>query len=262
MKRYARLYAYFLRFSFSKAMEFRLDYCFRFIMDAVYYGVHLVFFGIIYLHTQDLGGWTYEQCMVFVASVFLVDALHMTIFATNMWWLPMHINDGALDYHLVRPVSSLFFVSVREFAANSMLNVLLAVGILVWALNAYTEPITVTQFLLYALLIINGVFLHYLIHVSFLIHVFWTHTGRGSGMLFYMVDDFMSRPDRIFKGWFRRVLLSAMPFILMVSYPTRALFAGLDVIKLVHIFVVTICAFFFVQWYWRQGLKAYSSASS
>ena len=61
----------------------------------------------------------------------------MTVFANNMWWLPIAVNRGDLDYYLVRPVSSLFFLSLREFAANSFLNLLLATGILVWALARY-----------------------------------------------------------------------------------------------------------------------------
>ena len=60
MLRYARLYAYFLRFSFSRAMEFRLDFFFRVGMDALWYAVHLSFFTVLYRHTQALGGWSYD----------------------------------------------------------------------------------------------------------------------------------------------------------------------------------------------------------
>ena len=35
MIRYLRLYGYFLRFSFSRAMEFRFDFFFRIFMDSL-----------------------------------------------------------------------------------------------------------------------------------------------------------------------------------------------------------------------------------
>ena len=38
--RYLRLYLYFLRFSFSRAMEFRLDFYFRILMDVAFYVVN------------------------------------------------------------------------------------------------------------------------------------------------------------------------------------------------------------------------------
>ena len=48
MRRYLRLYAYFLRFSFSRAMEFRFDFFFRIVMDLVWYVMHLVFFRVLF----------------------------------------------------------------------------------------------------------------------------------------------------------------------------------------------------------------------
>ena len=82
LARYGRLYLHFLRFSFSRAMEFRLDFWFRIVMDVIYYAVHLAFFTIIYQHTSLLGGWTLDQTYIFVCGFLLVDALDMTIFAT------------------------------------------------------------------------------------------------------------------------------------------------------------------------------------
>lgn len=97
-------------------------------MDLIYYIVNILFFKVIYLHTPMLAGWSEEQMMVFVALYLLVDAINMTFISSNMWWLPQHINRGALDYYLIRPVSPLFFLSLREFSANSFLNLLIAAG--------------------------------------------------------------------------------------------------------------------------------------
>jgi ABC-2 type transport system permease protein len=69
MTRYLRLYASFLRFSFSRAMEFRLDFCFRIGMDIVWNLVNLSFFWVLYQHTQVLGGWTFDQMLVFLGGV-------------------------------------------------------------------------------------------------------------------------------------------------------------------------------------------------
>ena len=107
MGRYLRLYAYFLRFSFSRAMEFRVDFFFRVVMDAVFYATQLALFTILYRHTTTIAGWDFNQALIFVSGFFFVDALHMTIFANNMWWFPFYVNRGDLDYYLVRPVSSL-----------------------------------------------------------------------------------------------------------------------------------------------------------
>ena len=69
MARYLRLYLYFLRFSFSRAMEFRLDFFFRGGMDLIWYAVHLVFFAVLFRFTRQLGHWTWDQVLIFAATI-------------------------------------------------------------------------------------------------------------------------------------------------------------------------------------------------
>jgi len=98
MARYLRLYLYFVRFSFSRAMEFRVDFYFRVVMDATFYAVHILFFTLLYRHTSLLGGWTLDQAYVFVCGYLLIDAINMTLFSNNLWWLPILVNRGDLEY--------------------------------------------------------------------------------------------------------------------------------------------------------------------
>ena len=262
MLRYLRLYLYFLRFSFSKALQFRLDFFFRVGMDAIWYGTSLAFFGILFAHTRELGGWTWDQMLLFAGGVFVSDALSMSIFANNMWWLPFYVNRGDLDYHLVRPVSTLFMVSLREFAANSFLNLLMAIGILAFMIARYPEPLGAGQIALYVLLLCLGVFLHYTLQMMFLIPVFWLHTAHGLREIYFSFDRISSRPHTIFTGLIGRLLLSFLPFALIVSFPTQGLFEGFKASLVIYMVGVTGAAFVVMVAFWRLGLRAYASASS
>jgi ABC-2 type transport system permease protein len=185
MKRYARLYLHFLRFSFSKAMEFRLDFTFRILMDIIYYAVNILFFKVIFLHTPMLAGWNQEQMMIFVASFLLVDAISMTIFSSNMWWMPYFINKGELDYYLIRPVSPLFFLSLREFSANSFLNLLIAGGFFGYSIASYHGEYSFGDLLLLCVLLFNGVLIYYCCQMIMVLPVFWTQSAKGFMDLFY-----------------------------------------------------------------------------
>jgi ABC-2 type transport system permease protein len=262
MLRYLRLYLHFLRFSFSRALEFRLDFFFRIVMDCVFYAVHLAFFGIVYQHTEWLGSWSLDQILIFASAYFLVDALHMTVFANNMWMFPFLINKGDLDYYLVRPVSSLFLLSLRDFAANSFLNVIIAASILAWALGRYPESLEPTTVITFVLLLVCGTFLYWIIYMFFMIPVFWFHSADGLRQLFFGMERFSERPDQIFRGWLRRSLLTILPFGLVASYPTHILFEGVQWQRLLHIVGVTAAAFLVMLWFWSRGLRSYSSASS
>lgn len=262
MIRYLRLFVYFLRFSFSRAMEFRVDFFFRVVMDIFFYAVNILFFKVIFLHTSVLGGWTENQMLVFIAGFLLIDAMSMTLFSNNLWVLSMSINRGDLDYHLVRPVSSLFFCSLRDFAANSFLNLVIAVGIFAWALVRYEGPVTVAGTTLFILLLCNGTYLRYCVRMLTIIPAFWLHTSGGLEYVFFHMARFVERPDRIFTGVTRVILTTVLPFSLMVSFPARLFIEGFNVGLFLGILVVTAAFTAVMLVSWKAGLRAYTSASS
>ncbi len=243
-------------------MEFRLDFTFRIVMDLIYYAVNIAFFKVLFLHTELIGGWTSEQMMVFVASYLLVDAVNMTVFSTNMWWLPFYINRGELDYYLTRPVSPLFFLSLREFAANSFVNLLVAMGIFIYAIANFSGPWGLANLAGLILLLINGVLIYYCIQMLMIIPVFWTQSARGFVDLFYTVGIAMERPDRIYRGWLRIFFTVIMPFALIASYPSRVFIEGFDREVLLHLTTVSSGLWFVMLGIWKRGLRNYASASS
>jgi ABC-2 type transport system permease protein len=260
--RYIRLYANFLRFSISRALEFRLDFFFRVIMDGIYYATNIAFFKILFLHTGQLAGWNESQVMIFVAGYLVLDGLQMTVFSNNLWLLPQLVNRGDLDYYLLRPVSPLFFLSLRDFAANSFLNLILAGSVMAWAISNYSEPVTAMQVIFYFLFLLNGLVLYYFFRLLSVLPVFWTGSGQGLDILFWHFTRFLERPDGIFNGTVRIVLTTVLPYCLMVSYPARIFFYGLQWPLIAHMLIVTGVLSLFVAWIWRLALKHYSSASS
>ncbi|MFW5774844.1 MAG: ABC transporter permease [Chitinivibrionales bacterium] len=262
MLRYLRLYGYFLRFSFSRAMEFRVDFFFRIFMDLLFYAINIGFYKVIFLHTSVLGGWSEEQIMVFIAGFLLLDALGMTILSNNLWFLPLYVNNGDLDYYLVRPVSSLFFLSFRDFAANSFVNLLVSFVILYWALYQYGGPVTFSEVLFFIFLIGVGFILRYFVRMMMVIPVFWLHQGRGLELVFWHLTRFIERPDRIYTGLTRVILTTVLPFALMASYPARLFLEPFRWTTFLHLLSVTTVFGALVLVFWRAGLRAYSSASS
>jgi len=260
--RYLRLFAAFVRFSFSKSLEFRLDFFFRIGMDIIWNIVNISFFWLLYQHTPLLGGWTFDQMLIFMGGVFVVDAIHMTLFSNNIWWLPTYINRGDVDYHLVRPVSSLFILSFRDFAANSFVNLLVACGIFTWTLARYPGHLGAPAIFLFVILLLVGEALHYGLTLLFTIPTFWLHASNGLREIYWATEQYMTRPHVIFRGWMARILVSILPFGLIVSYPVRILFEGASPALLLHLMLVTALTLLLMLRVWRAGLRAYSSASS
>lgn len=262
MIRYLRLYAHFVAFSFSRGFEFRVDFFTRIFMDITFYAVNIAFFKIIFQHTSLLANWNEGQVMVFVSGYLLVDAFVMAIFADNLFFLPTYILKGELDYYLVRPVSSLFFLSLRSFSASSFVNILIALGFVAWTTTTYSEMLIPQRIPIYILLVLNGACIHYMIVMFFNIIVFWTHSGRGFTHLAWNMNAFSERPDAIYTGGIRTVLTTVLPYGLVASFPARYLFGEGNGGLLIHIAIVTVGLFYIMTRFWQWGLRNYSSASS
>jgi ABC-2 type transport system permease protein len=231
-------------------------------MDIIYYLVNIMFFKVLYIHTPILAGWSQEQMMVFVAGYLLVDALSMTIFSSNMWWLPFLINKGEVDFYLIRPISPLFFLSLREFSANSFLNLIMALGIFIFALSGYSKIFSILEVFLFLLLLLNGVLIYYCCQMLMIIPVFWTQSSRGFQDLFYSMGISMERPDRIFKGCARIIFTFILPFSLIASFPARLFLEKFHWPTFIHLVLVSGSLWGVMLFFWNKGLKNYSSASS
>ena len=262
MLRYIKLYLNFVTFSFGKATAYRFDFWCRIIMDISYYAVSIGFFKILFLKTGSLGGWTQEQTMVFVGAQLMLDALQMTVISGNLWQLPSTINKGDLDYHLIRPVSTLFFLCFNEFAVGSLINFFIAASFFGYSLAHYPESFTVFQLINFLFFLTIGFFIYFALRLLISLPVFWTQAPYGLERIFYSMLPLMERPDVIFRGILRLVILTVIPFALMVSFPARIFFDGFDIKIALHMFVVLICLWAVVFFVWNKGVRSYSSASS
>lgn len=262
MFRYLSLMWTIIKVSFIRATAFRFDFWCRIVMDLVFYAVSIIGFKLIYLHTPMLGGWTEEQAMIFIAGYLILDALQMTFISHNLWEFPSTVNTGHFDYVLVRPVSSLFWISCNEVAVNSFINLLFAFGIFIWALMGYSEPINFINLIWYGFFLLNGLFLFFLVRILFSLPVFWLHSPYTFERIFYSLQPFLDRPHMIFKGWIRFVMMTIIPFGLMASMPAYIFFNGPTVEIILNTTSVTLLFAILVFWLWGKALGSYSSASS
>jgi ABC-2 type transport system permease protein len=262
MIKYLKLYWHFLRFSISKSLLFRFDFTFRIVMDCIFYFVHIAFFKVIFGHAGFVGDWSQEQVMIFVSAYLIADAIQMTLFSNNTWMIPIYINKGDLDYYLLRPVSDLFFLSLREFAFNSFINLILAIGINIYFIQTSSLSFEWWQIVLFYVLIFNGAYIHLLIRLMAATPVFWTHSGRGLEATFWTLERFAEKPDSIYKGWLRYGLMFVIPFVAVSSFPSRVLFGESVLEVTAYCLGISVIFTYFTIKLWELGLKNYSSASS
>jgi ABC-2 type transport system permease protein len=262
MMRYLRLYASFLRFAFSKAFEFRMSYYLRIMSDVVWLTTHLMFFDILYRNVNSVGGWTRDQAL-FMASVFtFLDAVTLTTLLNNIWELPIAVNRGKIDYYLTRPVSSLFFLTLRDFDSASFHNMIINFFVMIYFGLHLANPVNFWQIPAFIMALLFTLVIIYCLQVLSVVSVFWTHSPTSFQGLYWSFVRFAEKPDSIYYGILRRILVTVLPFAVLASFPSRLLFENGSLKILSHMAVVAL-AFFLLTWVlWNWGVRRYSSASS
>ena len=100
--------------------------------------------------------------------------------------------------------------------------------------------------------------------IDFMIHSlsFWFKNFSVAGWFSNNVKQFSMKPDSIYFGALKNLLLSIVPMAMIASIPVRFLIYGfkLDL----FILQVTICIAFFIgaRYFWLKSLVKYESASS
>jgi len=231
-------------------------------MDLTFYLVQFIFFRVLYLHAPTIGGYDLESGLFFIASVCVTDAFIMCIFADNMWTFADLINKGELDYYLTRPVSSLFFVSVRRFASSSFVNLLCAITIFFFLLARSPLSFDPFRIVLYFWMLFQGSVIFYCLNMLLNSAQFWMQSSRGILHLAWTVMKLGEKPDSIYPGRMRWILLTVLPVGLISSVPTRVLL-GESLWTLLGLQTAILAIFLALNiWVWNRGLRVYSSASS
>ena len=70
------------------------------------------------------------------------------------------------------------------------------------------------------------------------------------------------RPDAIYNGVLRFVLIFIVPFAMIASIPTRILLEPIDYRFIVWACIMPVFLLSFMRWFWNYCMKFYSSASS
>ena len=115
---------------------------------------------------------------------------------------------------------------------------------------------------LFLAMLLVGEALHYALTLLFVIPTFWLHASSGLREIFFATEQYMTRPYGIFSGWMARVLVSILPFALIVSFPVRILFEGASPMLLLHLLLVAAITMLIMIRVWNAGVRSYSSASS
>ena len=141
MNRYWNTLKLFLLTSLAAEMEYRVNFA---IASIVGLGRAAGAVFTLYLLCQDgyaPGGWDFNQGMLVIGCFTLMSGLISTILETNLSYLVRHVRNGTLDFILLKPIDSQFWLSTRRFSPWGIPDLIYGIGLIIFAAVKTQTPI-------------------------------------------------------------------------------------------------------------------------
>jgi ABC-2 type transport system permease protein len=261
MVRYLRLLWIFLRTEMQYELEYRTNLALEIIQSLVIMATSVGAVFVLFSYTNVLNGWDLESMLVLLGCFYLVQGFSEFVLAPSFEKFMEHVRMGTLDFALLKPVSTQFLVTLRQFRVTELTQFVLGGLIVVVALSrmsgvsAYQGAGFVVALLcgftlVYALLVALSTFAFWFVRVDNLMAIYWSFLDAGR----FPVD--------IYPGWLRLTLSTAVPIGIAVTVPAQAISGKLDPFGLGLLVVGTVAAFVLASQFWRLGLRSYTGASA
>lgn len=261
ISKYFGLYQAFFKVSLVADLEYRLNFVLLVCAEFIWYSTQLILFEVIYRHTKIIGEWNLDQMRVFIFLVLFVDSIYMILWDTNLSAFTDNVRKGTLDLLLVKPVNSIFMLSSQKISISHV-PCLFITGIgLVWSLMQIAD---FNWFRLLWLLALVPAGLSVIFVGRFALNCSAIIFTRADFLqyVWYSMFRLGLRPDAIYSGFLRFILIFLIPFAMIASVPARVLLEPFQPWMLVWAMVMPIILVACLKKYWAYCLRQYSSASS
>src|SRR5262249_51309518 len=223
MIRADRLFRAFFHACLAEEFEYRANFAANIGSTLFSLGMSILTVVLFFYRSSSLGGWTFDEVLALLG---IFNALHGFVelfLQPNMSRLVGHIRQGTLDFVLLKPVDSQFFVSFRHLVLWRFADIALGLGLTgfaVWRVSGMPAGRNIVMFVL--LFLASLVFI-YALWTGMMVMSFWAVKVDNLAFLFTSLFETSRYPIAVYKGVLRLALLYVLPIGLVTTVPAEAL---------------------------------------
>ncbi len=278
---YWRVFLTFARNSLVRNLLFRTNFIIEAISSISWALMNVGFYWLIFKHAPSIGldtGWEKYEFFVFLGTTWLINSMVQTFFMPNAEEFSELIRTGGLDFALLKPIDTQFLISFRKMDWSSLVNVLVAFGLLWLSLShlvhRQTHPwvIEPVVWLLYPFYVLCGVLIMYSLMTCLAATSIWLGRNQTLYDFWFYITNFSRYPMEIYQQgwglplWFGFTFI--IPVLVVVNIPARLLAQPLTPrdwwewpLAAFTVFA-TVISLLFSRWVFQRALLSYRSASS
>lgn len=262
MRRYWRIFREFFRTCLVEELEYRSEFVGNLLSSLFGIGIAILTIHIFFYQTNELGGWVYEDVLLLLGVFNTLQGFIDFALRPNMSRLLQHIRKGTFDYVLTKPVDSMFYVSFRHLVFWRLIDVLLGIALVLYALVQKQYIPSMADVLIFCITICSSLVIIYSLWMLLMTTAFWVIRMDDLSFVFNSFFETTRFPIGMYRGWLRIVLTYVLPAAFITSTPALALLGKWDITAAAASILVAGLFLWLSRRFWRYALRSYTSASS
>lgn len=261
-RRAARLLVRFWSASLTAEMEYGVNAVVELLSVLGNLAGSLFVLSLFFRDGRNLGGWSWDQALVVLGVYTLLDGLTSTLLQPNLGALVTHVQKGTLDFVLLKPVDSQFWLSLRIVSPWGLPGV--AVGLVlmvVGMVRAGTAPTALGLALGVLVLVAASLLLYSLWFVLAATSIWFVKVWNATEVL--RATLVAGRyPISAYPAGLRVLFTFVLPVAFLTTVPAETLLGKASTPAVLAGLLVAGLALGASRLFWIFALRFYTSASS
>jgi ABC-2 type transport system permease protein len=261
-----RLYRRTLLRFWATSLTAELEYQANFFIELLSVGGNLAgsvfLLSLFFAGGRSLGGWSWEQALVVLWIYTLLDGITSTLLQPNLSTIVTHVRTGTLDFVLLKPIDSQFWLSARTVSPWGLPGVVLGLAlIVVAAARSGATPDLLTLLSAALLLLASSLILYSLWFVLAATSIWFVKVWNATEVLRSALVA-GRYPISAYPAALRTFFTVVLPVAFLTTVPAEAILGTGSARWLLASLLVAAAALAFSRWFWGFALRFYTSASS
>ncbi|OUL26732.1 ABC transporter permease [Nostoc sp. 106C] len=260
MQRYLKVLKLFWSTAIAAEMEYRVNFIVATITSLGNLVGSLFGLFLFYRTGYTFAGWSWNAALVVLGIFTLLQGFSSTFLAPNLNSIVRHVQEGTLDFVLLKPIRSQFWLSTHTLSPWGLPDLVFGSAIIAYA--GMRLGLTLNNYLVSAVPLLLGLVILYSL---------WFILGATSiwFVKIYNVTEVLRGlleagryPIAAYPAAYRFFFTFVVPVVFLTTVPAEAMLGRGQITWLIGAVVLALGLFFVSTWFWRFALRFYTSASS
>jgi len=260
MRRYLKVLQLFWSSAIAAELEYRLNFFIAGLSSLANLVGSLFSLFLFYRTGYQFQNWSWEEAIIVIALFTLLQGFSSTLLVPNLNQIVEWVQNGTLDFVLLKPISSQFWLSARTISPWGVPDLLFAIALIGYAGNRLDLP--PSNYLISLIPIFFGLISLYSLWFMLGATSIWFVKIYNVTEVLRGLIDAGRYPIAAYPAIYRFFFTFIIPVAFLTTIPAEVMLGRSDISwiigsGLIAIFLLTLSALF-----WQFALRFYTSASS